>query len=100
MIPVLVGMFLDETPTQVSDLKTAFAAANATQVRHLAHSLKSSAATLGAAKLSQTFAELERHAREDNLAEITDLEAVLEPVLAESIAALNKVLIQGSKTPQ
>lgn len=99
MIPMLVGMFLDDAPKQVNDLKAAFVIADATQVRHLAHSLKSSAATLGAARLAQTFAALEKHAREDNLAEITDLDALLEPILAESMAALNKVLMQASQTP-
>lgn len=98
MILVLIGMFLDEAPGQIDDLKTAFAAMDANRVRHLAHSLKSSAATLGAARLSQTFAELERHAREDNLAEIADLDVMLEPLLAESMDALNKVLMQASQT--
>jgi len=96
MVPILVGMFLEEAPGQVNDLKDAFAAADASRVRHIAHSLKSSAATLGATKLAQTFAELEQRAREDDLADINNLDAMLSGVLTDSIDALNKVLIQAS----
>jgi CheY-like chemotaxis protein/HPt (histidine-containing phosphotransfer) domain-containing protein len=98
MVPILVGMFLEEAPRQVSDLKDAFAAADAARVRHIAHSLKSSAATLGATKLAQTFAELEKRAREDDLADINNLDAMLAGVLTDSMDALNKVLIQASQT--
>jgi HPt (histidine-containing phosphotransfer) domain-containing protein len=100
MISVLIGMFLDDAPGQVDNLKEAFAAADANRVRQLAHSLKSSAATLGAARLAQTFAELEHQAREDALTNIADLDTMLEGVLDESIDALNKVLIQASQAPQ
>lgn len=98
MVPVLVNMFLEEAPAQVSDLKDAFAAADASRVRHIAHSLKSSAATLGATKLAQVFAELEQRARENALADIGDLDAMLLGILTDSMDALNKVLMQASQT--
>lgn len=99
MIPMLIGMFLEEAPGQINDLKQAFVASDTARVRHLAHSLKSSAATLGAAQLAQTFAELERHAREDTLVAVSDLDAMLDSVWLESQDALNKVLIKPPKTP-
>ncbi len=93
MVPMLINIFFEEMPTKMSQLRHAFAAKDTEQVRQLSHSLKSSAATLGATRLSQLFADLERTARDDNLANAPTLPASFEDVLEQSMEALNKVLM-------
>ncbi|MEM6429917.1 MAG: response regulator [Deinococcota bacterium] len=93
MVPMLIGIFFEEAPLKIEHLRQAFAVKDVEQVRQLAHSLKSSAATLGASRLSQLFADLEQDARDNDLSNTDSLPASFEEVLEQSIAALNKVLM-------
>ena len=55
----LVATFLEEAPTMLADLRTAYAAADPDTFRRVAHSIKSNGATFGAASLSDLARELE-----------------------------------------
>jgi histidine phosphotransfer protein HptB len=56
----LVGTFLQEAPTMLSDLRAALAAGDAGRFRRAAHSLKSNSNTFGALALGAMARELEQ----------------------------------------
>lgn len=55
----LVGIFVAEASTRMSELRDAQATENAKEIERVAHSLKGSASILGASALQQSCAELE-----------------------------------------
>lgn len=81
----LVGIFVDEAPGRLAELKRAAAARDAATVERVAHTLKGSAGILGAASLRATSSELEERAvarRVDGVADlVARLEGELERVL-------------------
>jgi two-component system sensor histidine kinase/response regulator len=88
----LMGMFLESTPAAMSQLRRALDAGDAAVVGRVAHTLKSSAANLGAESLSIAMRELEKLGRE---ARIDDARALAATVVAEHervVAALRAVL--------
>ena len=73
----LVDTFLEDTPRQIRDMKTALKVADAEGLRRAAHSIKSNAATFGAVALSDLARELEVLGKEDRLEQVAGkLEAV------------------------
>lgn len=58
----LVRLFLQETPLLIASLQTALAAKEAPSTQALAHQLKGSSATVGAARLSQLADHIEERA--------------------------------------
>ena len=60
----LVGIFVDDGPKRLDALRAAMAAADAKQIEHIAHSLKGSAAILGAARLRDAALVLEDSAHD------------------------------------
>jgi HPt (histidine-containing phosphotransfer) domain-containing protein len=79
----LVATFLEESPAQLADLRTATADANAADVRRVAHTLKSNGATFGIVRLTQVCRELEHRASEGNLVGAEELVAAIDGALAE-----------------
>ncbi len=63
----IIGIFVAQTPEGVHAIITALAANDLDTVRNTAHSIKSSAAYVGAARLSSRMADLERAAREEHV---------------------------------
>ncbi|MGE0384641.1 MAG: response regulator [Gammaproteobacteria bacterium] len=59
----IVGMYLDKSPQLAQEIRAAVTAGDAERLRHAAHSLKSSSASLGATALAKRCAELESMAR-------------------------------------
>lgn len=59
----LVGIFVDDGPKRLEALRAAMAAADAQQLEQIAHSLKGSAAILGAVRLQESARALEEAAR-------------------------------------
>src|SRR5437899_9131691 len=55
----LVGIFMDDGPKRLDSLRAAMSASDILQVEHVAHSLKGSAAILGAADLQSAALALE-----------------------------------------
>ena len=71
----LVATFLEEAPTMLADLRTAYAAADPDTFRRVAHSIKSNGATFGAASLSDLARELELGGLPTGTAPLDRLEA-------------------------
>lgn len=65
----LIDTFLDDAPKLVSQIRAALEAQDADSFRRAAHSLKSNAATFGAARLAELAKELELLGKENRLGE-------------------------------
>jgi len=74
----LIDAFLEDAVTQLDEMKNAIASNDADTFRRAAHSLKSNAATFGAADLQALARELEMMGREQNLAVGNRLEVLKE----------------------
>lgn len=64
----IVGMYLDKTPSLISDISDGIAQNDAARVKMAAHTLKSSSAYLGATTLADLCNQLETKAANDELA--------------------------------
>ena len=92
----LLDMFLESTPAAMAQLRRAIDAGDGSAVGRYAHTLKSSAANVGAESLSLVMRELERLGRE---ARIDDARALSDTVVAEhdrAMAALREVLEEAA----
>ncbi|MBN1129590.1 MAG: response regulator, partial [Chitinispirillaceae bacterium] len=69
----VVGMFLDQMPARQKELDGALKASDYTTLTTLAHTLKSSSATVGALSLQSLFISLERAGRSGNGGRATQL---------------------------
>ncbi len=86
----IIGLFRDEMPASVSAITEGVAAADFEAVRFAAHSIKSSAAYVGACALSTTCAQIERSAQDGNLPECVVLSDSLESLFADTLGALDE----------
>jgi PAS domain S-box-containing protein len=80
LVGELIDCYLEEAPQQLEAMTTAAAQGNLVVVGQMAHSLKSSSATLGAIALSKLCQALENRGRTGQITEVT---AILAQVLVE-----------------
>ena len=73
----IIGLFLEQTHDQISQLNEAISKNNAQTTSSLAHQLKGSSANLGARRLSDTFSELEQSAKNNDLSQAGELLEVI-----------------------
>ena len=89
----VLAAFESSTSRLVAQLRTARLAADAESVKHVAHTLKSSSASIGAVKLSQLCAEIEVMLRNGQTLPALDARlALLEGEIVAALAALRGVL--------
>jgi two-component system, sensor histidine kinase and response regulator len=88
----VVAQFADTAPALVATLRSQCDAGDAEAVWRTAHSLKSSAATLGAARLSRRCAEIEALAREAGTTPVCELLDALESDLAAAQSRLEEMI--------
>lgn len=69
----IIDIFLNETPDGIATIHRAMTAGDLDTVRTKAHSIKSSAAYLGATTFSSQMAELERAGRENDVQTCTTI---------------------------
>ena len=82
----LVGIFLDDGPKRLDSLRTAMSASDIRQVEQVAHSLKGSAAILGAADLQSAALALEDAAHDGHPEDGPQLVARIARELERAIA--------------
>jgi signal transduction histidine kinase/DNA-binding response OmpR family regulator len=87
----LIGVFLVDVPTRLKALSDAMRRGDAAEVRLIAHTLKSSAATLGAGDLAANLAELEIAGLEGDSQRWSSLMPVIEAEQLRAAAALTAV---------
>lgn len=81
LVPRVLRTFLSSMARLLDELHAHQAARDLPGQRHVAHTLKSSSASIGALALSRLCAEVERRVRENDL---DGLEAALQAMIAES----------------
>lgn len=79
LVTELIAMFLDDAPKRLAEIEGALANGDVKRLERAAHTLKSSAANVGAAGLSQLCREIEERVRLNDLARL--------PVLCNSSKA-------------
>lgn len=87
----IVTLFLNETPQQLKGLRQAIQEQDTEKVRSIAHSLKSSSATIGAMFLSSLLKELEENARSGSLEGTSDLLGRVEKEFQKTIPPLSEL---------
>lgn len=86
----LIGLFLEEAPSQVAMLQTALTTQDSDKLRAVAHSLKSTSSYIGAKNVSLLSAELEKRGREKSWDGVDTLMQQLNTELARAVVELQK----------
>ena len=86
LLSELVGIFVDEGPKRLQAIRAALTASDVQQVEHVAHSLKGSAAILGATRLQTAALALEEAAHERHTENSPDLVAEIARELERVMA--------------
>ena len=84
----IIGMFLEDCPVRVGEIRAAISNGDAPALVSSAHSLKGAAAYLAAQSLRERAADLERAGREQKLDAAPALLAALEAAVAELLPEL------------
>jgi signal transduction histidine kinase/CheY-like chemotaxis protein/HPt (histidine-containing phosphotransfer) domain-containing protein len=87
-----VGMYLESAPTVLEELRRAIAGGDASAVWKIAHSLKSSSASLGAKQLAQHIGDMEGRARQNDLVEADSRLVRIETEFQKVSSALRETL--------
>jgi HPt (histidine-containing phosphotransfer) domain-containing protein len=85
----MIDLFLENAPIRVRAATTAVENDDANALEHAVHSLRSSAANLGASRLQAMAARIETHTRAGELSPAISLVPELEPLFAEARAILH-----------
>ncbi|HSG09834.1 MAG TPA: Hpt domain-containing protein [Longimicrobiales bacterium] len=87
----LVVIFLANAPVRMTQIRSGASGADISEAERGAHSLKSSAANLGAVRVREMASEMERAAVEGDLNRVRELLPSLEAAFVDAIAALKTV---------
>lgn len=88
LIRELVGIFEEDAPLRMADLRAAVAAGSAPDASAAAHALKGGVANLGLARLAELARQAEHAARNGEIAPVAALIEPLEAGIQEALAAL------------
>jgi HPt (histidine-containing phosphotransfer) domain-containing protein len=87
----IIGIFLEDTPARIAELKQSLAAYDQPKFTRAAHSIKGSASNLGATIVRAVAEQIEHQSRNSGLVEMEPLIAKLEAEYATAKAALDKI---------
>ncbi len=87
----IIGIFLEDTPARIAELRVAMAGGDASTFSRAAHSIKGSSSNLGAARLRSLAERLEHDSKSLPLASFVQGIAQLEAVFAETKAELERL---------
>ncbi|HLL40933.1 MAG TPA: response regulator, partial [Rubrobacteraceae bacterium] len=88
----LVGMFLDDAPSQLETLKEAAEKGDTQSIERLAHTLKGSCGNMGAVRMEALYSELENMGRSESLLDAPARISRLEEELGRVRAAFEEEL--------
>lgn len=91
LVAELLGVFAEDAPTQLAGLRRALDCADVDAARRAAHSLKSTAAMLGAVRLAAAARAVESSAETEDLAGAAGALGVLEREYAPAAEALARL---------
>ncbi len=89
----IVGIFLEDCPRMIGDLRKAIASSNSEASRRAAHTLKGSVAVLGANAVAAAAKEVEQHARAGNLSAAAAAFARVEAEVERLVPVLKELLV-------
>ncbi len=92
-----VGMYLENAPTVLEELRRAISGGDASAVWKISHSLKSSSASLGAKQLAQHIGDMEGRARQNDLVEADSRLVRIETEFQKVSSALRETLREEKK---
>ncbi len=84
----LIALYVVDAPRHIADIRKALASRDANLLRRAAHTLKSTAATVGALPLTESCKEIERLAQEGRFDDASRLLDPLTRLESESRAAV------------
>ena len=87
----IIGIFLEDTPQRIDELKQCLASFDQPKFTRAAHSIKGSASNLGARLVRATAEQLEHQSRNSGLGGLEPLIAKLESDFATAKAELEKL---------
>lgn len=98
----IIEVYFSTVPRLLEDMQTGIESLNLKDVVHAAHTLKSSSATMGAARLAHMLAELERVAQELDSAGVTNQEQIdrLQAFYEEVRREAAEVVVELTKIQQ
>lgn len=88
----ITEIFLEDTPQRISELNQGLAAGDVSKFTRAAHSIKGSAANLGAAALRAVAEKLEHQSRTDGLAGVAPLVVEIKTEFSRAETELRKIL--------
>jgi HPt (histidine-containing phosphotransfer) domain-containing protein len=88
----IIGIFLEDTPQRIAELKECLASYDQPKFTRAAHSIKGSASNLGARQLRSVAEQLEHQSRNSGLSGLDGLLSKLESEFAVAKAELEKFL--------
>jgi HPt (histidine-containing phosphotransfer) domain-containing protein len=92
----LFGLFKDDSPERIENLKRSMAAGDASATSELAHAMKGAAGTIGASRMRALAQDIEKAGKAGRVdAETLQWLAELEAAYAEACAALDAFIGQG-----
>ena len=99
LLTQMIRLFLDNAPSRLDQVRHGLAEGNVGDVERGAHSLKSSAANVGAMTVSRIAADMENHASAGNAAAVAELFPGLDGAFAKAREQL-AATIEDSAEPE
>lgn len=88
----IIGIFLDDTPARIAELRQSLAAGDKEQFTRAAHSIKGSSSNLGATQLRDISSELEQRGKKEDIAGLATRVDDLDQTFSHAKQALEKLL--------
>jgi HPt (histidine-containing phosphotransfer) domain-containing protein len=88
----IVGIFLEDTPNRLQELKESLVAGDTVRFTRAAHSIKGSSSNLGATPLRAVAEKLEMESRTKGLGAVNSLLAELEKVFESTKTELTRMI--------
>ena len=88
----IAGIFLEDTPLRITELTQSLTAGDVPKFTRAAHSIKGSAANLGAAALRSVAEKLEHQSRTDGLASVTPFVDEIKAEFVRAEIELRKII--------
>jgi histidine phosphotransfer protein HptB len=87
----IIGIFLDDTPVRLNEMRVAFAANDQATFSRAAHSIKGSASNLGAMRLRGLAEKLEHASKHGSLSELAAQLPAMDAEFAAAKAELERL---------
>ncbi|MGC4072606.1 MAG: Hpt domain-containing protein [Nibricoccus sp.] len=88
----IIGIFVEDTPARIAELRNSLAAGDKDQFTRAAHSIKGSSSNLGATQLRAISSELEQRGKVEDIAGLAARVDDLEKIFNTARQSLEKLL--------